>query len=175
MLNKEYVINEQQAGVVRLIFELYLSGLSYYQISKELASREIKSPTGLDRWNTSSIEQMLKNEKYVGDALLQKTIAQPWRNRKRSATADNQMYLVEDDHEAIISDEMFERVKREMAYRRTLRANTKSGKGGYSSKYPFSSKIYCYGCGGIFRRHFYYADRDHTPEKIVYTLSLIHI
>lgn len=79
------------------------------------------------------------------------------------------MYLVEDDHEAIISDEMFERVKREMAYRKTLRANTKSGKGGYSSKYPFSSKIYCYGCGGIFRRHFYYADRDRTPEKIVYT------
>ena len=169
VLNKQYVVNEQQAGVVKLIFELYLSGLSYFQISKELESREIKSPKGLDRWDTSTIELMLKNEKYVGDALLQKTIAQPWRNRKRSATADNQMYLVEDDHEAIISDEMFERVKREMAYRKTLRANTKSGKGGYSSKYPFSSKIYCYGCGGIFRRHFYYADRDRTPEKIVYT------
>ena len=149
VLNKQYVVNEQQAGVVKLIFELYLSGLSYFQISKELKSRGIKSPKGLDRWDTSTIEQMLKNEKYVGDALLQKTIAQPWRNRKRSATADNQMYLVEDDHEAIISDEMFERVKREMAYRKTLRANTKSGKGGYSSKYPFSSKIYCYGCGGI--------------------------
>lgn len=169
VLNKQYVVNEQQAGVVKLIFELYLSGLSYFQISKELKSRGIKSPKGLDRWDTSTIEQMLKNEKYVGDALLQKTIAQPWRNRKRSATADNQMYLVEDDHEALISDEMFERVKREMAYRKTLRANTKSGKGGYSSKYPFSSKIYCYGCGGIFRRHFYYADRDRTPEKIVYT------
>ena len=69
-------------------------------------------------------------------------------------------------HEAM---EAYQENKTEMAYRKTLRANTKSGKGGYSSKYPFSSKIYCYGCGGIFRRHFYYADRDRTPEKIVYT------
>lgn len=77
VLNKQYVVNEQQAGVVKLIFELYLSGLSYFQISKELKSRGIKSPKGLDRWDTSTIEQMLKNEKYVGDALLQKPSHNP--------------------------------------------------------------------------------------------------
>lgn len=155
VLNHEYVINEKQAEVVRLIYELYLSGLSYRLVSEELKSRGIKSPTGLDRWDESTIEQILRNEKYIGDALLQKTINAPWVQKKRSASADNQQYYVEDDHEPIITDEMFERVKREMEYRKSLRSCTKSGRGGYSSKYPFSSKVYCYQCGCIFRRHGY--------------------
>lgn len=155
VLNHEYVINKEQAEVVRLIFELYLSGLSFRLISEELKRRNIKSPSGLDRWDESTIEGMLQNEKYIGDALLQKTIVRPWVQKKRAASADSQQYYVEDDHEPIISDEMFERVKREMEYRRSLRSCTKSGRGGYSSKYPLSSKVYCYQCGCIFRRHGY--------------------
>ena len=162
VLNHEYVINKEQAEVVRLIYELYLTGLSYRLISEELRRRGIKSPTGLDRWDESTIEGMLQNEKYIGDALLQKTISRPWVQKKRSASADPQQYYVEDDHEAIISDEQFERVKREMEYRRSLRSCTKSGKGGYSSKYPLSSKIYCYQCGCIFRRHGYYCGEKYV-------------
>ncbi len=162
VLNHEYVINKEQAEVVRLIYELYLTGYSYRMISEELKSRAIKSPTGLDRWDESTIEGMLKNEKYIGDALLQKTINQPWVKKKRSASADTQQYYVEDDHEAIVSDEMFERVKREMEYRRSLRSCTKSGRGGYSSKYPLSSKVYCYQCGCIFRRHGYYSGENYV-------------
>ena len=141
VLNHEYVVNKEQAEVVRLIFELYISGLSYRLISDELQRRNIKSPLGLDRWDESTIEGMLQNEKYIGDALLQKTIVRPWVQKKRSASADSQQYYVEDDHEAIVSDEMFERVKREMEYRRSLRSCTKSGRGGYSSKYPLSSNV----------------------------------
>lgn len=155
VLNHEYVVNKEQAEVVRLIYELYLTGLSYRLISIELKNRGIKSPTGLEKWDESTIEGMLQNEKYIGDALLQKTVSRPWVAKKRSASADSQQYYVEDDHEAIISDEMFERVKREMEYRRSLRSCTKSGRGGYSSKYPLSSKVYCYQCGSIFRRHGY--------------------
>ena len=129
--------------------------MSFRLISEELKRRNIKSPSGLDRWDESTIEGMLQNEKYIGDALLQKTIVRPWVQKKRAASADSQQYYVEDDHEPIISDEMFERVKREMEYRRSLRSCTKSGRGGYSSKYPLSSKVYCYQCGCIFRRHGY--------------------
>ncbi len=155
VLNHEYVVNKEQAEVVRLIFELYLTGLSYRLIKLELQKRNIKSPAGLDRWDESTIEGMLQNEKYIGDALLQKTTKRPWVQKKRSSSADDQLYYVEDDHEAIISDDMFERVKREMEYRRSLRSCTKSGRGGYSSKYPLSSKVYCYQCGSIFRSHGY--------------------
>lgn len=165
----EYVVNEEEAGVVRLIFELYLTGMSYQNIGKELQKRGIRSPKGNEKWDPTTIQQMLTNEKYTGDVLLQKTTAIPWRAKHRSASADRQMYLVESDHESIISKEMFERVKREMAYRTSLRAPTKSGRGGYSSKYPFSSKIYCSQCGSIFRRHGYYFDREKAPDRYIYT------
>lgn len=167
--DNEYIVNEEQAGVVRLIFELYLNGYSYFMVGCELEKRGIKTPRGNDKWDSTTIEGMLKNEKYTGDVLLQKTITKPWVQKKRSASADNQMYLVENALEPIISKEVFERTKREMAYRKSLRSCTKSGRGGYSSKYPFSSKVYCYGCGSIFRRHGYYADREHTRVHWVYT------
>ena len=124
VLNHEYVINKEQAEVVRLIFELYLSGLSFRLISEELKRRNIKSPSGLDRWDESTIEGMLQNEKYIGDALLQKTIVRPWVQKKRAASADSQQYYVEDDHEAIISKELFFRVQEEIMRRSAMYKST---------------------------------------------------
>lgn len=63
------------------------------------------------------------------------------------------MYLVEDNHEAIIDKDTFNRVQREFEIRKTIRSYTKTGRGGYSSKYPFSCKVFCYQCGSVFRRH----------------------
>ncbi|AQR97602.1 recombinase [Clostridium saccharoperbutylacetonicum] len=69
----ELVINEEQAEVVRKVFDLYLSGYSINMIMKELAFNNIKSSTGKDIWSKRTIQKMLKNEKYIGNVILGKT------------------------------------------------------------------------------------------------------
>lgn len=69
----EIIIVPEQAEVVREIFELYLQGLTFGQIKMYLESMDIKTVTGKDTWDTTTIQKMLKNEKYKGDTLLQKT------------------------------------------------------------------------------------------------------
>ncbi len=151
--DKKYVVNPEQAAVVKLIFSLYLSGLSSKGVSNELKLRGIKTYKGYDTWDETTLLYMLKNEKYLGNALLQKTIQRPYIAKKRTSYADKQMYLVEDNHEAIIDKDTFNRVQREFEIRKTIRSYTKTGRGGYSSKYPFSCKVFCYQCGSVFRRH----------------------
>lgn len=68
--NGDLVINEKQAEVVKLIFDLYLSGKSILGIIKELKDRSIKSPTRKDKWPKRSVEEMLSNEKYIGIAVV---------------------------------------------------------------------------------------------------------
>ena len=71
--NGEFIINEEQAVTVRYIYKRFLEGLSTYQIAKELTKMGVKTAAGKDKWYTSSVLSILKNEKYKGDALLQKS------------------------------------------------------------------------------------------------------
>jgi len=164
--DKKYIVNPEQAEVVRLIFSLYLSGLSSKGVANELKKRGIKTYKGFDNWDESTILYMLKNEKYLGNALLQKTILEPWRAKRRTAYADKQMYLVEDNHEAIIDKDTYNRVQRELEFRKTIRSYTKTGRGGYSSLYPFSCKVFCYQCGSVFRRHNYHSAGKTIPTWV---------
>lgn len=68
----EFVINEGQARIVRLIYRMYLQGYSTYRISEFLTRWEVRTPTGSGKWHNSSVMSILQNEKYKGDALLQK-------------------------------------------------------------------------------------------------------
>lgn len=79
----EIVIVPEQAEVVRKIFELYLQGLTLGQIKMYLESMDIKTVTGKDQWDTTTIQKMLKNEKYKGDTLLQKTYTEDFMNGKK--------------------------------------------------------------------------------------------
>ena len=71
-VHKDFKINEEQAKIVRLIYKLFLGGRSFYAITKELEKRGIKSPSGKDKWYISTVRSILTNEKYRGDALIQK-------------------------------------------------------------------------------------------------------
>ena len=71
--NGEIDVDEEQAQAVRLMFDLYLGGASLAAIKKELERREIRTALGSEKWNTKNILLILQNEKYKGDALLQKT------------------------------------------------------------------------------------------------------
>ena len=100
--NGEFVINEEQAVTVRYIYKRFLEGRSTYQIAKELTQMGVKTAAGKDKWYTSSVLCILKNEKYKGDALLQKSFTKDFLTHKR---VDNKgevpQYYVEGHHEVL--------------------------------------------------------------------------
>jgi site-specific DNA recombinase len=107
------VIVEEEAEVVRLIFDLYLKGNGCRKIKKYLEEHGIKTVTGKDIWSTATIDRMLSNEKYAGIALLQKSyVADPLSHRQMKNDGELPMYLVDNSHEAIICPEVFEAVQR---------------------------------------------------------------
>lgn len=135
------VVNPEQAETVRLIFHLFLEGMTPHSIAAELTSRGIKTPAGKDVWNQQTVRRMLSNEKYKGDALLQKEFTVNFLEKKmKKNEGEVPQYYVEGNHEAIIDPVTFDYVQAEMA-RRT------KDKHRYSGVSMFSSKIKCGECG----------------------------
>jgi len=113
--NGELKVNEEQAVIVRMIYEMFLSGHSFYYIAAELTKREIPTPYGKRIWNGRTVKNILQNEKYRGDALLQKRYSRDFLDRKmRKNEGEVPQYYVVDNHEAIIEAEMFEAVQKEL-------------------------------------------------------------
>ena len=149
----EWVINKKQAETVREIYRLYLSGYSFAGIAKELEAQKKKSPEGHQKWSPSSVKSILVNEKYKGDALLQKTYTADFLTKKAvKNNGEVPQYYIEDHHEAIITKEIFEAVQHEMERRTKLRTR-------YNGKTIFSGKIMCGECGGVYGRKTWHSDR----------------
>jgi DNA invertase Pin-like site-specific DNA recombinase len=146
------VINEDQASIVRRIFKDYLSGLGAYRIAKGLEADGIKNIFGKVKWAESSIRDILKNEKYAGDARLQKTFRTTVYNRKRNY-GEVPMYYVKDSHPAIISREDFEMVQELMAERAKSKGNQEGDREKYQNRYALTGTIVCGHCGNKFKRH----------------------
>lgn len=135
------VVNEEQAKLVRRIYGMYLRGQSAYAIARILNDENTPTPTGRGKWYMSTVKSILTNEKYKGDALLQKTYTDDFlTKRKKINKGEVQQYYVKNNHEAIIDPEIFDSVQ-EM-----IHATTK-GKNRQSSVSIFSSKIKCGECG----------------------------
>lgn len=153
----EMVIVPEEAEVVKKIFELYLKGLSFGQIKDYLESKDIKTVTGNEHWDTSTIQKMLKNEKYKGDTRLQKTYTEDFMTgRKVRNTGQRHSYYVSNSHPAIVSDEIFGKVQEEMnkrsrtVYKEDGTVELKARK--YSGKYLLGNLLICGYCGASYRR-----------------------
>lgn len=145
------IVDPEQAKVVKRIYREYLEGKSLKQIKCELEADGIRNGAGHKKWHETNIKQILTNEKYIGDALLQKTYTVDIFEKKRSVNNGAlPQYYVEGSQEAIIDKGVFLRVQAEMTRRRTMRCNGK--RRCYSSKYALSSIVFCDECGDIFRR-----------------------
>ena len=145
------VIIPEQASVIRKIFHMYLEGMSMIEIKKWLDENEIVTPRGTKVWSTSTVYGILKNEKYKGDVLLQKRYTVDFLTK---TTAKNKgevaQYYIENNHEGIVSREIFDMVQDEIQRRFNLHSGNKQSK--YSSQYALTGKVFCEGCGWKYRR-----------------------
>ena len=138
------VVNEDQAKVVRRIYALFLEGNTPYAISKILTEDGVPTPGGKKNWSKTVVLSILKNEKYKGDALLQKVYTEDFLTKKKVRNSGQvPQYYVEGNHEAIVSPEVFDLVQEEIARRR-------NGASRYSGVQPFSGVVYCGDCGGLY-------------------------
>lgn len=153
----ELVIVPEEAEVVKLVFRMYLEGNSTGKIAKYLEQQGIKTVTGKEHWHESVIIKMLRNEKYMGDALLQKTYTVDFMTKKRVLNKGIvPQYYVEDDHEPIIPKELFYRVQEEMMRRSSMckaaQTRKRNQKSKYSSQYALTGLVICGKCGHEYRR-----------------------
>ena len=157
------VINPEEAEVVKRIYREYLGGKSYYAIGQGLTADGIRTAAGNDYWLASTLRKILTNEKYIGDALLQKTVTTDFLNKKRVANKGIvPQYYVENSHEAIIPRALFLQVQEEMV--RRARVKTGTGKRRvYSGKYALSHLVYCSDCGDLYRRTQWFLKGEHVP------------
>jgi len=154
----ELVIVPEEAEIVRRIFRLYLEGASIQKIARELEADGIRTVTGNETWNYGVIYQMIQNEKYMGDALLQKSYTVDFLTKKRvKNNGIVPQYYIEDNHEPIIPKELFYRVQEEVARRGSMHKpavarKAKEENSKYSSKYALSEILICGECGHPYRR-----------------------
>jgi len=163
-----FVINPEEAETVRLIYRLYLTGLSAYIIAKRLTELDIPTPCKNKKWCVSTIRSILTNEKYKGDALLQKSFTVDFLTKKRKRNeGEVPQYYVEHSHEPIISPELFEMVQLER--RRRLKNIEMSKSGRCSGVSIFSGRIKCGDCGHWYGSRVWHSNSP--TRKVVFQCS----
>ena len=137
-------VNEKEADVVRLIYRLFLEGKTPAGICKYLESKNIPTPAGKQKWSQTTVDSILSNEKYKGDALLQKKFTTDFLTKKMKVNeGEVPQYYVKCSHEAIIDPIEWDMVQAEIARRKAL------GRA-YSGNSVFSSRLVCGDCGGFY-------------------------
>ena len=140
------VINEAEAVIIKKIYYLFLIGMSAYQISKILTEQGIPTPGGKKNWSTSVVNSILTNEKYKGDALIQKSFTVDFISKKQKKNeGELPKYYVTGGHTPIIPPPLHEYVQTELQRRVDFQH------GRYTGVRPFLGRIMCENCGAAFR------------------------
>ena len=163
-------IDEEQAETVKIIYDRFLAGDSLKQIAEKLQNEKRLSPSGKSEWSTATIRSILSNEKYKGDAIINKTFTVDCLTKEiRKNNGERPKYYVENNHPAIIDAEKFGRVQEELARRvgkkKVKEIGTKTEQGKYSSKYALTELLICGECHTPYRRCTWTA---HGEKRIVW-------
>jgi site-specific DNA recombinase len=155
--NDEWVVVPEEADIIRRIYQMYLEGSTLQQIKEYLEEHQIKTATGKEAWATAVIQKILKNEKYKGDSLLQKTYTEDFITGKKSKnTGQRESYYIMNSHPAIITAEVFDNVQEEMSRRARLvqkkDGTVASSTSKYNGKYLLGNLLVCGDCGASYRR-----------------------
>lgn len=147
------IIDLEQVEVVKHIYREYLEGYSIDKIAKGLEADGILTGTGKTKWWPSTINKILCDEKYIGDALLQKTYTNDFLNKTRvKNNGIVPQYYVKGNHEAIIPKDIFLRVQEELVRRRVVKTSANSKQRSYSCNHCFAQIVICSECGEMFHR-----------------------
>ena len=162
------VINAKQAKIVRRIYKEFLDGKGANRIARDLEREKVPNWNGKAKWYESSIRLMLTNEKYKGDALLQKTYTVDFLSKKRADnTGQVPQYYVTDSHPAIIDKEMWAAVQLEMERRRNFSLQYGIQKLEYATTdNPFAGRVICGSCGKAFGRKVWNSTDDRLRRLI---------
>ena len=137
-------IVEEEAAIVRSIYEMFLAGKTIRYIADFLTNEGIPTPRGKSKWSVSTVRSILTNEKYKGDAILQKTYVVDFLTKEtRVNHGEKKQYLVENSHDPIIAPETFAKVQEQLAQR--LEKRNWSG-----SQHPFANRLICAACGQFY-------------------------
>lgn len=140
---KEWIVVKEEAEIVKEAFTKYLEGLTISEIARSFISKGYKKVNGRTDWSYAIIRDMLKNEKYVGDVLCQKTYTKDHLSHEAKKNDGNKnQYLITNHHEAIIDRATFQKVQEKLSNARTYK------KRGERKTYPLSGRIICSECGG---------------------------
>lgn len=146
---------ESEARIVRLIYKMFLEGKTPTYIAKYLTGEHIPTPRGSQKWPVATVESILKNEKYKGSALLQKTFTVDFLSKKKKVNeGEIPQYYVEESHPAIVSKEVYDLVQLEFEKRK------KSGNYKTTANI-FSGMIFCGDCGSIYGSKVWHSNTKH--------------
>ena len=154
--NGDAVIDKEEANIIIYIFSAFLNGSTLGDIKKSLEEKGIKTIKGNSTWSTSVILSILKNEKYKGDVIMQKSYIKDIFSKKNiKNTGELPKYIVNNHHIPIIEPRVFDKVQEELARRSNkkmvdMRGATKKSK--YSGKYALTDLVVCGECGTRYRR-----------------------
>ncbi len=147
------IVNEQEAAIVKRIFNDYISGSSINDIKASLEADRVKTVTELSKWPEATIRGILTNEKYKGAAILQKTYTPDFLSHKKKVNrGELPQYYIENSHPAIVSKKVFDKVQALMAERAGMFGNNAGDRNKYSKQYTFSGKLICGKCGQKLKR-----------------------
>ncbi len=167
--NGNLVINEKQAKTVRRIYTDYLNGKGTNRIAYELETEGIPNWNGKSKWYEGSIKKMLSNEKYKGEALLQKTYTTNFLTKKRVENkGEIPQYYVEESHPAIIDKDTWEAVQLEKERRKAFIDKYNIKRLDYTTNdNPFIGRVICGCCGGTFGRKVWNSS-DERLKRIIW-------
>ena len=149
--NGVLTVNEEEAKLVRHIFNKYLEGKGLHIISKELQQEGYKTKNGNSEWTNKSIRTILQNEKYVGDLIQKKTYTPDFlTHKKKYNKGEEDFVIIKNHHEPIVDRKIFDFVQNE--FKRKSEAS-KIDRTKHSNRYAFSGKIICGCCGRRFVAH----------------------
>ena len=155
------IINKKEAKIIKRIFREFMEGNSFTIISKGLNADGIKTARG-NKWKANTVRNILENEKYCGDVLMEKTVTIDVLTHKRIKNDGRaEQYYIKDHHEAIVSRKVYDTVQAELARRDEIKKTAKGKQYLYSNKYALSGLMFCGSCGTRYRRILsHYKDKD---------------
>lgn len=156
---KGFIVNEEQAKVVRYIYNEFLKGKSVATICKDLTEKGIETPAHKAKWHPSTVVSILKNEKYKGDAEMQKTFVKNFLDHvSYKNKGELEKIYVDNHHDPIIDKHQWAMVQVELQRRENNR---------YCENNPFKCKLICGDCGGIYGNKIFHSNDRYRKVVLV--------